>query len=113
MQGSLALELLACVVLLVCWMLMSQFDVFPMARWGHGFGFMVWWHRVVVLLGFLLARFFAEPVLSPLWELAGLVVVVVVDETIMVLVSGGWLLRSHEGWAAFFLEGRRVDVAYF
>jgi hypothetical protein len=56
----------------------------------------------VVLLGLLLARFFAEPVLSPLWELAGLVVVVVVDETIMVLVSGGWLLRSHEGWAAFF-----------
>jgi hypothetical protein len=67
---------------------------------------------VVVLLGPLLARFFGEPVLDPLWEPAGLVVVVVVDVNIMVLVCGAGFFGSMRG-AAFFLGGRRVGVAYF
>jgi hypothetical protein len=66
---------------------------------------MVWWHRVVVLLGLLLARFFAEPVLSPLWELTGLVVVVVVDETIMVLVSGVGFFVPMKGGLLFSWKG--------
>jgi hypothetical protein len=69
----------------------------------HGFGFMVWWRRVVVLLGL-----FAGPVFGSLWDLAGLVV----DVKYYGVGVWGWLLWFHGG-AAFFLEGRRVDVAYF
>jgi len=61
---------------------------FPNVALEYGFGLMVWWRRVVVLLGL-----FAGAMFCSLWDLAGLVVGV----NIMVLEFGAGFFGSTRG----------------